>query len=276
MVLSFKEFYIYTNEFQVKCETCLSAEAIQPQIFVVATAPDTSTVKFEESTGTQTTANLGTQNSIPIGVKNNHPVKRRGVASVTKCTKCNGSGIIFIGGAKNQQNNVDKPFHCNICNGSFSRYSSLWSHKRLHTGEKNFKCNICGLAFAKAAYLKNHSRIHTGEKPYRCNVCGMQFSQSPHLKNHERIHSGERPYVCEVFYNFAPISTILIQFLFAHRFVINPSPGIQHYGIIGVSTQARNHIVVIYAARASTKPPILKTTRKCIPAKNHSNATSAR
>ncbi|KAB0791544.1 hypothetical protein PPYR_03344 [Photinus pyralis] len=184
---------------KVKCETCLSAEAIQPQIFVVATAPDaTTTVKFEESTGTQTTSNLGTQNTIPLAVKNAHPVKRRGVASVTKCTKCNGSGIIFIGGSKNQQNNVDKPFHCNICNGSFSRYSSLWSHKRLHTGEKNFKCNICGLAFAKAAYLKNHSRIHTGEKPYRCNVCGMQFSQSPHLKNHERIHSGERPYVCEV------------------------------------------------------------------------------
>ncbi|XP_018334272.1 zinc finger protein 678 isoform X2 [Agrilus planipennis] len=181
---------------KVKCETCLSAEAIQPQIFVVTTAPDSSTVKFEESTGTQTTNR--TQNTIPLAVKNAHPVKRRGVASVTKCTKCNGSGIIFIGGSKNQQNNVDKPFHCNICNGSFSRYSSLWSHKRLHTGEKNFKCNICGLAFAKAAYLKNHSRIHTGEKPYRCNVCGMQFSQSPHLKNHERIHSGERPYVCEV------------------------------------------------------------------------------
>ncbi|CAH1993376.1 unnamed protein product [Acanthoscelides obtectus] len=180
---------------KVRCENCLSAEAIQPQIFVVATA-ETSTVKYEE-THTQTTT-LGTQNSIPIGVKNNHPVKRRGVTSVTKCTKCNGSGIIFIGGAKLQQHNVDKPFHCNICNGSFSRYSSLWSHKRLHTGEKNFKCNICGLAFAKAAYLKNHSRIHTGEKPYRCNVCGMQFSQSPHLKNHERIHSGERPYVCEV------------------------------------------------------------------------------
>lgn len=43
---------------KVKCESCLSAEAIQPQIFVVATAPDTS-VKFEESTGTQTQANLG-------------------------------------------------------------------------------------------------------------------------------------------------------------------------------------------------------------------------
>lgn len=182
---------------KVKCETCLSTEAIQPQIFVVAAAPDTTGIKFEEATETQTASNLGTQNTIPIGVKNNHPVKRRGVSSVTKCTKCNGSGIIFMGGTKNQQN-VEKPFHCNICNGSFSRYSSLWSHKRLHTGEKNFKCTICGLAFAKAAYLKNHSRIHTGEKPYRCNVCGMQFSQSPHLKNHERIHSGERPYVCEV------------------------------------------------------------------------------
>lgn len=26
-----------------------------------------------------------------------HPVKRRGVTSVTKCHKCNGTGIIFIG-----------------------------------------------------------------------------------------------------------------------------------------------------------------------------------
>lgn len=60
-----------------------------------------------------------------------------------------------------------KPFQCNICGGTFSRYSSLWSHKKLHSGEKNYKCTICGLAFAKAVYLKNHSRIHTGEKPYK-------------------------------------------------------------------------------------------------------------
>lgn len=58
---------------------------------------------------------------------------------------------------------VDKPFHCNVCDGTFSRYSSLWSHKRLHSGDKPFKCTICGLAFAKAAYLKNHGRVHTGK-----------------------------------------------------------------------------------------------------------------
>ncbi|XP_014207264.1 zinc finger protein 665 isoform X2 [Copidosoma floridanum] len=126
-----------------------------------------------------------------------HPVKRRGVTSVTKCHKCNGTGIIFIGGKANSQQQ-EKPFHCNVCDGTFSRYSSLWSHKRLHSGDKPFKCEVCGLAFAKAAYLKNHGRVHTGEKPFKCSHCGMQFSQSPHLKNHERIHSGERPYQCEV------------------------------------------------------------------------------
>uniref|UniRef100_A0A1A9V7G8 C2H2-type domain-containing protein n=1 Tax=Glossina austeni TaxID=7395 RepID=A0A1A9V7G8_GLOAU len=135
--------------------------------------------------------------------------KKPSSAKVTKCGKCNGSGVVFVGsGAPAHKHGsaatatikteTPKPFTCNICGGTFSRYSSLWSHKKLHSGEKNYKCTICGLAFAKAVYLKNHARIHTGEKPYKCQTCGMQFSQSPHLKNHERTHSGERPYVCEV------------------------------------------------------------------------------
>lgn len=69
--------------------------------------------------------------------------------------------------ANSIRRNPSKPFSCNICGGLFSRYSSLWSHKKLHSGEKNYKCTICGLAFAKAVYLKNHARIHTGEKPYK-------------------------------------------------------------------------------------------------------------
>lgn len=199
----------------IRCENCIAQDSVDQrnsqlnatQIFV---APEDN-VKFEVSTvqpssdplstGQQT--NQQTQQQPQPQQKplpGHHPVKRRNLASVTKCQNCNGSGIIFVGGNKNKLNNanLDKPFHCNICGGSFARYSSLWSHKKLHSGEKNFKCGICGIAFAKAVYLKNHSRIHTGEKPYRCNTCGMQFSQSPHLKNHERTHSGEKPYVCEV------------------------------------------------------------------------------
>ncbi|XP_061714922.1 zinc finger protein ZFP2-like isoform X1 [Cydia pomonella] len=197
----------------IRCENCIAQDSVEQQrnnqmnatqIFV--TSEDN--VKFEVGgvSGVQPTSDpLATaqpqqQSQQQKPLPGHHPVKKRNLASVTKCQNCNGSGIIFVGGNKNKlnQSNTDKPFHCNICGGSFSRYSSLWSHKKLHSGEKNFKCGICGIAFAKAVYLKNHSRIHTGEKPYRCNTCGMQFSQSPHLKNHERTHSGEKPYVCEV------------------------------------------------------------------------------
>lgn len=208
----------------IRCETCINNDNNATQITTnraatqIFVAPD-GDVKFELSeipnTNSEssidslsgniitTTAQVQQQNNQQqiVEIKyppGHHPVKKRNTAAVTKCQKCNGSGYVLIGGKKELQQQADKPFHCNICGGSFSRYSSLWSHKKLHSGEKNYKCPICGLAFAKAVYLKNHSRIHTGEKPYRCATCGMQFAQSPHLKNHERTHSGEKPYVCEV------------------------------------------------------------------------------
>ncbi|XP_022834318.1 zinc finger protein 665-like [Spodoptera litura] len=197
----------------IRCENCIAQDSVDQrnnqlnatQIFVAAEdnvkfeVSNVSTVQTSADPLSTTQSNQQTQQQ-QKPLPGHHPVKRRNLASVTKCQNCNGSGIIFVGGNKNKLSNanLDKPFHCNICGGSFARYSSLWSHKKLHSGEKNFKCGICGIAFAKAVYLKNHSRIHTGEKPYRCNTCGMQFSQSPHLKNHERTHSGEKPYVCEV------------------------------------------------------------------------------
>ncbi|XP_049278653.1 zinc finger protein 184 isoform X3 [Anopheles funestus] len=203
----------------IRCETCINNDGAQPvarttQIFV---APD-GDIKFEigeipnasNSNSSMDSLMPGQMNTIKaehslITQPNTHPVKKRNAATVTKCNKCNGSGVIIVGAAQKKlmhssqiHQQPEKPFTCNTCGGRFSRYSSLWSHKKLHTGEKNYKCNVCGIAFAKAVYLKNHMRIHTGEKPYKCGTCGMQFSQSPHLKNHERTHSGEKPYVCEV------------------------------------------------------------------------------
>ncbi|XP_037959584.1 zinc finger protein 184 isoform X2 [Teleopsis dalmanni] len=180
---------------------------IQPVQIITATTQSPQ-VHVQQIVQQQASPSIKRENSTPTATvaAGHHPVKKRNTQQVTKCYKCNGSGFIFVGGGNSQSkspaNNVKsenpKPFTCNICGGTFSRYSSLWSHKKLHSGEKNYKCSICGLAFAKAVYLKNHARIHTGEKPYKCQTCGMQFSQSPHLKNHERTHSGERPYVCEV------------------------------------------------------------------------------
>ncbi|KAH8274428.1 hypothetical protein KR026_003562 [Drosophila bipectinata] len=238
---------------QVRCETCMQAEQAaqqqqqQQQLFVAQDGKNSQNTKIAEihtylsllgqmahpvqiiSTTPQAQAQLQqivasqtggtTPKREPTSGSGHHPVKKRNSQQMTKCQKCNGSGMVIVGqhshgglggaGGSVKQTvtvktecsscrNPSKPFSCNICGGLFSRYSSLWSHKKLHSGEKNYKCSICGLAFAKAVYLKNHARIHTGEKPYKCQTCGMQFSQSPHLKNHERTHSGERPYVCGV------------------------------------------------------------------------------
>ncbi|XP_030377485.1 zinc finger protein 260 [Scaptodrosophila lebanonensis] len=219
---------------QVRCETCMQNEQAgqqqqqqQQQIFVtpdgsmahpvqiISTTPQAQAQLQQivaQQTGTTGTTPKRETTTTPAG---HHPVKKRNSQQLTKCQKCNGSGVVMVGQQQPQQThnagtsvkqspvtvkseNPNKPHVCNICGGLFSRYSSLWSHKKLHSGEKNYKCTICGLAFAKAVYLKNHARIHTGEKPYKCQTCGMQFSQSPHLKNHERTHSGERPYVCGV------------------------------------------------------------------------------
>lgn len=164
-----------------------------------------------------TTTQTGSQSSgQPQYQKGYFPVKKRRTTTVAKCFKCDGTGIVFVNEPdpppktvqkqtldkskliKKQPSDKDKPFTCNICFNTFSRYSSLWSHKKLHSGEKPFKCEICDLAFARSSSLKNHTRVHTGERPYKCDTCGMQFSQAPHLKNHERIHSGEKPYGCDI------------------------------------------------------------------------------
>lgn len=238
----------------IRCDNCIqndrnTAQASRPtQIFV---SPLDGDIKFEVND-----SNV---------IKMTPQAAKKTVTTVTKCTTCNGTGVVIVNSdndneiastsvsntatstkivtsrssssvspQKIQQVQIetinqapsppplthhhpvqhhappanqsaqslnDKPFSCNICNGKFSRYSSLWSHKKLHSGEKNYKCEICSSVFAKAVYLKNHMRIHSGyewlnpinceilltqyylssifrEKPYKCNLCGMTFSQS--------------------------------------------------------------------------------------------------
>lgn len=67
----------------VKCENCQES-ASQQNAFA----------------GNGTSENDGGE-SPDVSVKpGHHPVKRRGMATVTKCQKCNGSGIIFVGGTR--------------------------------------------------------------------------------------------------------------------------------------------------------------------------------
>ncbi|XP_078507829.1 uncharacterized protein LOC144768209 [Lissotriton helveticus] len=92
----------------------------------------------------------------------------------------------------------ERPFHCNVCEKSFTQKGNLLQHQRIHTGDKPYHCTVCSKPFSQKATLVRHQRTHTGERPYHCTVCSKCFSHQTNLMLHQRTHTGERPYHCTV------------------------------------------------------------------------------
>ena len=63
------------------------------------------------------------------------------------------------------------------------------SKNNINNHEKPYQCNVCYKQFTKKKYLIKHQRIHNNEKPFKCDVCGKQFSQRENLVRHQRIHN---------------------------------------------------------------------------------------
>ena len=91
--------------------------------------------------------------------------------------------------SRNDIDEIDRPFNCDVCGKRFKNRYTLRKHARIHTGEKPYKCKICLKSFAHKYYLKYHRRIHTGEKPFACCFCERRFRWPTALLRHKKNHS---------------------------------------------------------------------------------------
>ncbi|CAH1782131.1 unnamed protein product, partial [Owenia fusiformis] len=92
-------------------------------------------------------------------------------------------------------------FRCEICGKCYSIKNDLDKHALKHTRERPFHCHVCEKSFTSSLLLKRHIlNLHSdsGEKPFKCKNCSKSFLWSSKLKVHERIHTGERPLQCKV------------------------------------------------------------------------------
>lgn len=85
--------------------------------------------------------------------------------------------------------NLARPFECEICHKMFTRVEILRRHMKTHMLEKDYKCTYCGKAFDRRDVLNDHMRNHTGEKPFHCTICNKKFTRGFVLLRHMRIHA---------------------------------------------------------------------------------------
>lgn len=58
----------------------------------------------------------------------------------------------------------EKPYHCSVCQKSFSDPSARRRHVASHSGKKPFTCSFCSLSFTRLDNLKTHIKSHNKER----------------------------------------------------------------------------------------------------------------
>ena len=59
-------------------------------------------------------------------------------------------------------------------------------------GKPSVSCEICGKKLADPSSLYRHRKIHSGDKPHKCPYCSRRFIQRYNMKQHIKTHRMER------------------------------------------------------------------------------------
>ena len=60
------------------------------------------------------------------------------------------------------------------------------------SGKPAVTCEICGKKLADPSSLYRHRKIHSGDKPHKCPYCTRRFIQRYNMKQHIKTHRMER------------------------------------------------------------------------------------
>ena len=55
-------------------------------------------------------------------------------------------------------------------------------------GKPSVECEECGKLLADPSSLYRHRKIHTGDKPHKCPYCEKRFIQRYNMKQHIKTH----------------------------------------------------------------------------------------
>uniref|UniRef100_A0A182Y3K3 C2H2-type domain-containing protein n=1 Tax=Anopheles stephensi TaxID=30069 RepID=A0A182Y3K3_ANOST len=94
---------------------------------------------------------------------------------------------------------------CPECGKTFATSSGLKQHTHIHSSVKPFQCEVCFKSYTQFSNLCRHRRMHADcQVQIKCNKCGDSFSTTTSLSKHKRfcdstavtrasLHSGAHP-----------------------------------------------------------------------------------
>lgn len=98
-----------------------------------------------------------------------------------------GAGGADSAAQREEEEEPDRPYPCEVCGRKFIRATHLRRHMRIHTGEKPFACHICGRRYARGDYLRAHIHAHRRDKIHKCKHCGEVFHDLTRFADHCRL-----------------------------------------------------------------------------------------